>query len=73
MRQHVAQVGFRVDVFQLGRGEEVVDGSGAFAGKEIILSTKRDRTQGLFGSIVVDLDETVLAIPPDLTLTLNRV
>ena len=68
MGEHVAQVGFGIDVVELRGTDERVDRRGPFAaavsaGGEIVLAAERDRTQCPFRGIVIDVYKTVVAVP----------
>ena len=75
--EHVAQVGFGIEPVELGRADQAVDRGGALAagvgaGKEVVLPSQRDGTQGPLGGVIVCvlLRRTVLpgASPGRLTL-----
>ena len=75
--EDVAQPGLRIDAVELGRLDQRVEGSGALAagvgaGKEVVLPSQRDGTQGPLGGVIVCvlLRRTVLpgASPGRLTL-----
>ena len=65
--ENIAQVGFRIELIELGRTDERVDNGRALTaavstGEEIIFSAESNRAKRAFRGIVVDLDSSIIAI-----------
>ena len=65
--EHVAQVGFRIDVVQFRGADEAVDRGGTFAAsvrsrEQVVLAAQGDHAQGSFCGVVIDLDAPVVDI-----------
>ena len=63
--EDVAHPRFGIDVVELCGFDERVDGGGTFAalvgaGEEIVLAAERERPDGTFGGVVVDLEPAVV-------------
>src|SRR3982751_7034234 len=66
-REHMAEVGLRINTVELGRADQTVDRSRSFAtgisaGKQVVLSPNRDGTQRSFRRVVIDLEMSVIAV-----------
>jgi hypothetical protein len=66
LRQRMAQPGFAIGPVQLGRAGQRVDGdrplgAGVGASDQVIAVADGDATQCLFGGLVVNLDDAVVA------------
>ena len=78
MRQHVTQPRFGVDTVQLGRADQRLDRSGAFAAavgasKQVVAAANSDATQSAFGRRVINLDGAVVAVAQQCRPQLERV
>ena len=65
--EDITQVSERVDAAQLAGFDQTVDrcGAGAAAvgaGEQPVFATKRDTAQGVFGTVVIDLQPAVVEV-----------
>jgi hypothetical protein len=65
--EHVAQIGFRIDVVELGSADQRVDPGSTFpagicTGKQVVLAPKRDASQRSLGSVVVQFGPPIISI-----------
>jgi hypothetical protein len=67
LRQHGAEVEFRIESVELGRADQGVHGGSAFAAvirsrKEEVLPSKSDGSERSFCGAVVDLEQAVVGL-----------
>ena len=67
-REHVPQIAFWIEPIQFSRSDQAIQDGRALSpgigtGEQIILTTQSDGAQGTFGSVVVDLQAPVVAVP----------
>src|SRR5512144_2512871 len=66
-REHLAQVGLRIEPVELGRLHQTVDRRRSLAARvrtheQVVASAKCNSAQGAFGGVVVDLDAAVVDV-----------
>src|SRR5487761_282824 len=81
LRQHGAEVEFRIESVELGRADQGVHGSGALAatvrsGEQEVLSPKSDSSERPLSGTVIDLEQAVFGVaregPPSRERIANR-